>query len=200
MTSAKEEKDPALALTKYEEATQEATNAKQRLASIMARCKILRQQKQILPMQDLLKAELGNKIYKDIQLRKLINTLASLTLFGSKFEEGLMLLNQAQNLKIDPACNDYYATYYYMSYIYFYRKHEPEAAIECLQNVLKVKRQHPANHYTANFLTGNAYEKLGKKEEAIEHYKAAIVAGKRVTYKFDYSPAEKALAKLTDSK
>jgi hypothetical protein len=46
-------------------------------------------------------------------------------------------------------------------------------------------------------LCGAAYEKMGKKDEALNHYKAALESGKKVTYKFDYSPAEKAIERLS---
>ena len=71
-----------------------------------------------------------------------------------------------------------------------------QEVIEVLGNVTSVKEQHPATLYTANMMTGAAYEDLGKKEDALKHYKAALEYGKKVKYKFDFSAAEQAVERL----
>jgi hypothetical protein len=43
----------------------------------------------------------------------------------------------------------------------------------------------------------NAWHKLGFTEKTKEYYETALVAGKKVTYKFDCSEAEKALKQLS---
>ena len=72
-----------------------------------------------------------------------------------------------------------------------------QAAIEVLGNVAAVREQHPANLYTANLMTGNALERLGKKSEALKYFRTALENGKKVRYKFNFSQAEKAIERLS---
>ena len=66
-----------------------------------------------------------------------------------------------------------------------------------MDNVLRVREQHLANHYSAHMRTGKAYEQLGKKDEALKHYRKALECGKKIKYKFNYSPAEKAIERMS---
>jgi hypothetical protein len=59
-----------------------------------------------------------------------------------------------------------------------------------------IKEIHPSLIYQGNMEIGKVYETFGKKALAIEAYKRALAAGKSITYKYNYSAAEKALARL----
>ena len=91
--------------------------------------------------------------------------------------------------------NDRYATHNLSAHIYQAREqHEP--IIEIMQPWALNIHAHPANQYSAGMLVGNAWLKLGFPEKAKESYQIALTAGKKVTYRFDCSEAEKALREL----
>ena len=192
-------KDFAAAEAKYGEAVDAAKTSQQRCQAILGKFQAIRAQKKVGDAEKFaLKAVEEDEMLKNPEIRLILNTVAGTLLWWPKRNDYAMtLLQQAQNCQAPKGSNVYYQTFYYMAHLYNNKK-QYQAAIEVLgNNVLNVKEQHPANHYTANMLSGAAYEKLGKKDEALNHYKAALEAAKKVKYKFDYSPAEKAIERLS---
>lgn len=171
---------------------QEPETPETKMNRVISSFQKLQKEKKQSEAETLLRQALEDPSYQDSQLRRLINLLAGQYLWGPKYEEGLALLNQAQNLKTNVQ-NDYFATYNLMGNIYLSRKKQPEAAIEVMQNVIKVKEMHPANLSTAHVLTASAYEMMNNKGKALEHYKLALEAANRVTYPFDKTQITKGL-------
>ena len=77
-----------------------------------------------------------------------------------------------------------------------YRRFNPGKALGYFQNMQNIKEIHPSLIYQGNMEIGKIYEAMGKKTLALAAYKRALAAGKSVTYKYNYSAAEKALARL----
>ena len=190
-------KDYTAASTKYEEAGKAAATPEQKLSTILARFNILKEQKKQAEAENLLKEMIEDEMLKEPQQRRLINLLAGQYLWGPKYEEGLSLLKQAQNLACPKTSNDYFQTYYYMAEIYLARKNQPEAALEVMSNMLNITDVHPANLYNTHMVIGRCHEKLGRKETAFEHYKKALDYGKKIPYKYDFSAAEKAIERVS---
>lgn len=196
---AAKEKDFAAAEAKYGEAADAAKDSQQRSRAILGKFQAMRSQKKVSDAEKFaLKAVEEDEMLKPQEIRLILNTVAATMLWWPKRNDYAMtLLQQAQNCQCPKGSNIYYNTFYYIAHLYNNKK-QYQAVIEVLEsNVLNVKEQHPANHFTANLLCGSAYEKMGKKDEALNHYKAALEAGKKVKYKFDCSPAEKAIERLS---
>ncbi len=189
-------KDYAGAEAKYTEAMKAAINSVQKSQAIMGKYQALRSQKKWKESEEFMTEAVEDEMLKPEQIRYLLNMFAASYLWTNRYEFGLSLLQQAQNQQCPKTSNAYYNTYYYMATIYL-RKKQPQAAIEALSEVMKVKGVHPANLYTGSMTIGSAYEKLGKKEEALKCYQQALNYGKQVKYKFDYSPAQKAIDRLS---
>ena len=185
------------ALMKYEEAERSAKTSAERLACILARNNLLRTQKRYVQAVTLLKAHFEDEKLDDRDLKRLVNTYAAQIMWGGKSsqEEALSLLERAQLLKTDVQ-NDFFSSYYLAGHIRLVWQ-QYESVIELMQNVIRVKNMHPANLYSAYRLCGSAYEKLGQKDHALEHYKKAAEYGRKVKYKFDYSAADKEIERLS---
>lgn len=194
---AAKEKDFVTAETKYAEALESASDSAQKTKAILGKFEAMRGQKRIGDAEKFLLACVEDESIQERDARHILNTLAGTMLWWKGREDrALELLQQAQNCKCPATDNVYFRTYYYMANLYS-KKGDPQAVIDVLENVLKVRGQHPANLYTAHRMTGGAYEKLGDTEKALEHYRLALENGKKVKYKFDYSPAEKDVERLS---
>ena len=77
-----------------------------------------------------------------------------------------------------------------------YRQFSLSKALGYFQNMHNIKEIHPSLIYQGNMEIGKVYEAFGKKAQALAAYKRALAAGKSITYKYNYSAAEKALARL----
>ena len=77
-----------------------------------------------------------------------------------------------------------------------YRQFSPAKALGYFQNMPNIKEIHPSLIFQGNMEIGKVYEQIGKKDLAIAAYQRALAAGKSITYKYNYSAAEKALARL----
>ena len=190
-------KDFAAAEAKYGEAFNAAKNSQQKGLAVLGKFQAMRGQKKGAAAEKFaLQAIEEDEMLKPQEIRQILNTVADSLLWTPRMDFALELLKQASQQECPKGSNIYYATYYSMSVIYS-RKKQYQDMIEVLDQVLRVKNQHPANLYNANRLTGIAYEKLGKKDEALSHYRKALDYGKKVRYKFDYSAAEKAIERLS---
>ena len=185
------------AFRKYGEAQNAADTSKERLACIQARYMLLASMKRRKNALALLKSHLEDEKLADPELRHLVNTYASQIMWGSEEEksEALALLSNAQLLKTTVQY-DFFSSFYLAAHIYAARKNH-EAAITLMRTVLDRKGMHPAILYSAALLSGQMYEKLGRKQEAREHYEKALEYGRKVTYKFDYTPAQRAVERLS---
>lgn len=93
------------------------------------------------------------------------------------------------------------ATENYRTYLWLggcYRKFNPGKALGYYQNMPDPKAIHPSLIYQGYMEIGKVYELQGKKTLAVEAYTKALAAGKSITYKYNYSAAEKALARLNN--
>ena len=190
-------KDIPRALEKYAEAQTAAAASGERLICILERYKLLISAKRREEAAALLKSHLEDEKLADPELRHLVNTYASQIMWGSEEEksEALALLSNAQLLKTTVQY-DFFSSFYLAAHIYAARKNH-EAAITLMRTVLDRKRMHPAILYSAALLSGQMYEKLGRKQEAQKHYEKALEYGRKVTYKFDYTPAQRAVERLS---
>ena len=194
--AAVKQKDYAAAETKFDEAMKAAADSGQKCNAILGKFNAMRSQKKYTEAEKFALAAVEDESLKSPEIRHILNTIANSLLWSSRPDFAMDLLRQAQNFECPKYSNVYYATFYCTAVLY-QRKKQPKMVIEVLDNVLKVKSQHPGNHYSANMMIGKAYEQLGQKEEALKHYKAALEAARKVKYKFDFSPAEKAVERLS---
>lgn len=188
-------KDFVTAEAKYGEALKVAQSSKQKCDAIIGKFRALRGQKKIRDAEKFAIASVESETLEPLEIRHILNTVAGTLLWSPRTDFALDLMKQAQNIECPKKSNVYYKTYFNMASLYR-RKHMSQEVIEVLENVTSVKEQHPANLYTANMMTGAAYEDLGKKEDALKHYKAALEYGKKVKYKFAFSAAEQAVERL----
>ena len=87
----------------------------------------------------------------------------------------------------------------YRTYLWLggcYRRTAPLKALGYYQNMPDKKDIHPSLIFQGYMEVGKVYEQFGKKDLAIQAYEEALAAGKRITYKYNYSAAEKALQRL----
>lgn len=87
----------------------------------------------------------------------------------------------------------------YRTYLWLggcYRRTDPQKALGYFQNMPDKKAIHPSLIYQGNMEIGKVYEQIGKKDLAVAAYEEALAAGKSITYKYNYSHAEKALKRL----
>jgi len=184
------------ALIKYEEAEKVALTPDQKLVALLAQFNILKEQKRQATAEELLKSALKTESFTEPHLRKILNKLAGQCLWDGRYEYALELLNAARNLQCPKSSNDFFDTFHYMAVIYQSRKKLPEAAIEVLDNVVK-EHNVPHNLYTTHVILGKCYETLGNRVSALENYEKDRNFGKKVTYKADFSAADKAIERLS---
>ena len=72
----------------------------------------------------------------------------------------------------------------------------PDKALGYFLNFGEEKKVAPALVYSGYLEAGRIVERQKKYQEALDYYRKALAAGKAVTYKFNYSAAEKAIAKV----
>ena len=191
-------KDFATAIAKYTEAQNAATNSAQKSSAIYWRFRAMIQQGKHTEARKFMAEAVEDETLKSANVRYLLNELAAPYLWWpAQVKYALDILKQAQNVEAPKTSNDYYRTYYYMACIYSTHLKQYETVIEIMSPIVKITGQHPANKYTACCMIGGAYEKLGKKDEALAAYKEALTWAKKVTYKFSTQGAEKAIERLS---
>lgn len=192
-------KNYTAASAKYEEAVKKAQTSREKRAAIVGKYNALKKLTRWKEADDyVLKTVDSDEVLKSQDIRFLLSLVAGGHLWDRHYEKALSILQQAQNIQAPKGSNEYYIVPYYMATIYLSRKKQYSAAIETMKDVITQKGLHPANRYTGNMLIGSAYEKMGKKAEALRHYKTALEYGKKVQYKYNYSEAEKAVKRLSE--
>lgn len=87
-----------------------------------------------------------------------------------------------------------YRTHQLLGYIY--ERESPDKALGYYLNFGNEKKVHPGLVYSGYLSAGRILERKKKYSEALKYYNKALGAGKAVTYKFNYSAAEKAIQKV----
>ncbi|MBR2372743.1 MAG: hypothetical protein IKA87_00770 [Lentisphaeria bacterium] len=195
-SQAEKQKQFAVAEAKYGEALKISANSGQKSRAVLGKFRAMRGLKKFKEAEKLALESVEDESISFQDARHILNTVAGTLLWSARQHEALALLQQAQNVQCLKSSNIYFSTFYLMAVIYMQRK-QYQAAIEVLGNVAAVREQHPANLYTANLMTGNALERLGKKSEALKYFRTALENGKKVRYKFNFSQAEKAIERLS---
>ena len=75
-------------------------------------------------------------------------------------------------------------------------RNAPDKALGYFLNFGEEKKVAPALVYSGYLEAGRIMERQKKYQEALDHYRKSLAAGKAVAYKFNYSAAEKAIAKV----
>lgn len=195
--AAEKKNDMASALKNYDSAISATGNSALKLEALRAEYRILFRQRKLRELEKRLIRALEDDSLEERHQRALLNMIAGFLIWSDRYEYALNLLNRAGMLEAPRTSNEYYQTYEGKARIWLSRKKHPEAALEILQEVLHITGLHPANLCTANFLAGNACEKLGRTAEALSYYKTAVVMGKKVTYKYSTAAAENAVKRLS---
>ena len=84
----------------------------------------------------------------------------------------------------------------YMLLGFTMQRSAPDKALGYFLNFGNKKQIHPGLVYTGYICAGQIMEKKKKYTQALEYYREALAAGKAVTYKFNYSAAEKGIARM----
>lgn len=195
--AAEKKNDMVSALENYDSALSATRNSSLKLEVLQSEYRIFFNQKKLRELEERLTRALEDESLEECHQRTLLNMIAGILLWSDRYEYALNLLNRAGMLEAPRTSNEYFQTYEGKARIWFSRKNRPEVALEILQEVLNIPDIHPANAYSANFLAGNACEKLEHPAEALLYYKRAVVMGKKVTFKFITAAAEKAVERLS---
>lgn len=196
--AANRKKDFASALNKYEAALKVSADSRQRAEALVGKYLALRGLKRTQEGETmLLNAVENDQMLKPLQLRQILNTLAGYNLWNGRHDFAISLLKQAHNLEAPRAGNDYFRTCYYLATLYVNRKKQPQMALEVITPIAGIKGMHPANSFNAFMLIGEVHEKAGRKAEALKAYKLALGHGSRIRYKYDLTPAKKAIERLS---
>ncbi len=78
----------------------------------------------------------------------------------------------------------------------YYEKYDRFRSVNYYLSMQQEKQIHPGLRYQGYFNAASCYERLGDPAEALKCYRKAVEAGKSVPYKYNYTPAEKAVARL----
>ena len=189
-------KDFAAAEAKYGEALTAARDSKQKCQAVLGKFQAMRGQKKKLAAEKFALDAVENERIDPPQIREILNAVAYPMIWDGRQEQARDLLQQARSCECPNDSNTFFATFSYLATIHLNKK-EPQEAIAVLTNVTQVRNQHDANHFAAHMKIAQAYEQLGKKDEALRHYRLALEHGKKVKYKFDCSPAEKAIGRMS---
>ena len=131
-----------------------------------------------------------NKDIKDSTKRIFFNRCA---MFEKNQEQKLNYLRQAC-LIVNADPSESYRTYQLLGY--FFIRSEPEKALGYFLNFGKEEKVAPALVYNGYLEAGRIMEAKGDKAKALDFYRKSLAFGKKVSYKYDFSNAEKAVLRL----
>lgn len=191
-------KDYTTAFAKYTEAQKTAVNNSQRRNAIIGIFNTYIGRGKHKEARAFMENAVEDENLKNSDIRILLNHLASPYIWWSaQSSYALNILKQAQKIEVSKNSNEYYCTFFYMASIYNHSMKDYKTAIEIITPITQIKDQHPANKFNAYMIIGVAHERLGNKEEALKAYKNAVSSAKQITYKYNYSRAEKAVERLS---
>ncbi len=81
---------------------------------------------------------------------------------------------------------------------YLNSRNAPDKALGYFLNFGEEKKVAPALVYSGYLEAGRIMERRKKYQQALEFYRKSLAAGKAVTYKYNYSAAENAVAKVEE--
>lgn len=166
-------------------------------AELKKECRHLASKSQVGELEKKVRTAVDSGRYTEPQCRDLMNIYGKAMLWGPRWRKGLEFLYAASRLEASVRSNEYFATYSLIAKMLNSRDGDPGAAIVILEDVLRNKSLHPANGYSACMDMASAYEKSGDPKKALEYYRRAVEYGKKVKFKFNYAPAEKAAERLS---
>lgn len=178
--AAVKKKDSALAFQKFSEAYRAASNTADRYQNVTEHAAYLSTLKKWEARQKLLEEELRKSEYSDMQKQMMLIWLAHPHLWSKKYEYALDKLNLALCLDgADASTGRYFMICYYAAVIYYHRRHEYEPVIVLLEP-LTLALKYAVHLFPTHSLLGAAYARLGRKQEAVSHYRKAILYGKKL--------------------
>ncbi len=191
-------KDFTTALAKYTEAQNSAVNNVQKRNAIMGKFNTYIRQGKHADARKFMEAAVEDEGLKNTDVRLLLNHLATPYIWWpAQAQYAINILKQAQNVEVSKNSNEYYNSYFLLASAYGHCFKEYKTVIEVITPITQITGQHPANKYNAYMLIGNAHERLGNKEEALQAFKNAVAWGKKIPYKYNYSRAETAVERLS---
>ena len=178
--AARKAKNHQLAVRKYTEAQQAAGNARQRFDATVACAAELQALKQRERARDLYEEELKKELYSNTQRQSMLVKIAAMYLWDrNHYQYALDKINLALALK--GAREDeplYFLMCHYAACIYNHFKKEYDPIIVICET--PAARSRISWHkWTLYSQIGNAYEKLGRKADALWNYRLAAEYGKK---------------------
>ncbi len=193
---AAKKKDHGLALRKYSEAYQAARETADKYQNVLARARYLSSLKKLDVLKKLLEGELRKPEYSPVQKQQMLVRLAAPFLWSSReYQYALDNLNLA--MSIDGAAESsvlHYEICYYASVIYFHQKREYAPVITLLEPLTR-RSKYSIHLHVIHSMLGSAYAKLGRKQDAVRHYRQAIGHAKKL--KKNTSKLEKTVEDLS---
>ena len=195
--SAAKKKDHAQALQKYAEAYSAAGNTEEKYKSVYEQARCLTALKKTDELKKLLEAELRKPDYSPPQKQQMLHRLAVPFLWTRNYEYALEKLNLALSMDDGVGIHtvSYFSLCHHASLIYFHHKKEYEPII-LLMEPLTLAAEYDVNRIVVFTLLGNAYAKLGRREDAARNYRQAIKIGRKM--KKDTSKLEQSLRSLQE--
>ncbi len=195
--AAAKKKDHTQALQKYAEAYSAAGNTEEKYKALDEQARCLVAMKKTDQLKNLLEPELRKAEYSAPQKQHLLLRLASPFVWSKNYQYGLDKLNLALSIEDGVGIHSvlYFSLCHHASLIYFHKKKEYEPVILLLEP-LTLASEYDVNRFTVFSMLGNAYAKLGRKEDAAKTFRQAIKLGKKM--KKDTSKLEQQLQSLSE--
>ena len=195
--SAVKRKDHGLAMQKFSEAYRAAENADEKYKNVIEQTRYLTRLKKTDALNELLEAELRKPEYSPPQKQQMLHRLAAPFLWTRNYEFALEKLNLALSMDGGVGIHtvSYFSLCHHASLIYYHHKKEYEPII-LLMEPLTLAAEYDVNRIVVFTLLGNAYAKLGRREDAARNYRQAIKIGKKM--KKDTSKLEQSLRSLRE--
>jgi len=193
--AAVKKKDHALAMQKFSEAYRAAENTDEKYKNVIEQARYLTRMKKTDALKELLEAELRKPDYSPPQKQQMLHRLAMPFLWTRNYEYALEKLNLALSMDDGVGIHtvSYFSLCHHASLIYYHQKKEYEPVI-LLMEPLTLAAEYDVNRIVVFTLLGNAYAKLGRREDAARNYRQAIKIGKKM--KKDTSKLEQSLRSL----
>ena len=166
-------------------------------AELKKECRLLASKSMVGELEKKVRSAVDSGRFTEPQCRELMNIYGKAMIWGPRWRKGLEFLYAASRLEASVRSNEYFATYSLIAKMLASRDGDPGAAIVILEDVLRNKSLHPANGYSACMDTASAYERCGDQEKALKYYRRALEYGKKVKFKFNCTPAENAVERLS---